>query len=239
MHNIRIFSSADEMAMTFANEILEMVSEADKASKPFHLMLSGGSTPEILYKKLLGSTPDGFRWNHIGFYWGDERCVSYDNSESNYGQAKKHWLEHIQIADNQLHPLYTGITVEQELELQESVLKEVEMFDLVILGMGDDGHFASVFPDRPDLFTSKRLCESALHPVTKQQRITVTPFLLENRAKKIVIMTTGLKKADILMKVLNVSRDFTEFLPVATLLKSCENIVFYIDESAASGLNVQ
>jgi 6-phosphogluconolactonase len=238
MHKISVFSSADDLAKVFATEILQKVSEAKNASKPFHLMLSGGSTPEILYKELLKSTPDEFSWTHVEFYWGDERCVPYADSESNSGQARRHWLNHIQVTDNQIHPLYTEIPVGQELEFQESVLKGVEMFDLVILGMGDDGHFASVFPDRPDLFASKKLCETAFHPVTNQQRITVTPYLLENRAKTIVIMTTGLKKAVILEKVFNEIIDYTEFLPVATLLKSCENIVFYLDEQAASSLKV-
>jgi 6-phosphogluconolactonase len=238
MHKISVFSSTDELAKAFAEEIRQKVSEANSTSKPFHLMLSGGTTPEILYKELLNTTPVGFSWSHVGFYWGDERCVPYSDTESNSGQARRQWLDHIQIAENQIHPLFTGVSVSDELKFQESVLNAVEMFDLVILGMGDDGHFASVFPDRPEMFESKRLCETAFHPVTKQQRITVTPYLLESRAKTIVILTTGLKKAVVLDKVFNETVDFAEFLPVAALIKSCENIVFYIDEPAASRLKV-
>jgi 6-phosphogluconolactonase len=238
MHKIRVFGSTNELAEAFAAEILQKVSEAKSASKPFHLMLSGGSTPEILYRELLKTAPTGFNWKHVMFYWGDERCVPYSDTESNYGQARRQWLDHIQITDNQIHPLFTGISVSKELEFQESVLNAVEMFDLVVLGMGDDGHFASIFPDRPDLFASEKLCETAFHPVTKQQRITVTPYLLESRAKMIVVLTTGMKKAATLKKVFKETVDFAEFLPVASLLKRCKNIVFYIDEQAASSLMV-
>jgi 6-phosphogluconolactonase len=236
MKRIRIFDTASELADSFANEIIQLVDEAGKRKKPFNLMLSGGSTPELLYKSLSLHTPAGFNWDHVNFYWGDERCVPEYDPESNFGAAKKLWLNNIPGAEKQLHPLYNGYSQDKELEMCEMVLREAGIIDLVILGTGEDGHFASVFPDNPSLFRSGELCAFAEHPLSGQLRITVTPYFLQTQAKSIVFLVTGVKKAGIIERILHTGKDPGEFIPARQLQDSCDQISWYLDKMAASNL---
>lgn len=196
-------------------------------------MLSGGSTPAILYKYLLQNMPESIELDHIHIFWGDERCVPSYDPESNYGQAKKLWLDKIPLNENQLHPLYSGLEIEEELRQNENQLEKAGIFNLVILGLGEDGHFASVFPDRPDLFDSHNLCETTHHPVTKQQRITVTPRFLQIKAEIIILIVTGRSKASIIKQILNEEKVTAPYLPAARLKKTCPQLHLYLDEEAA------
>jgi 6-phosphogluconolactonase len=238
MKNIRVFNTTEELAEILSAEILQKISLAAVRNNPFNLMLSGGKTPELLYKTIQKITPEGFSWKHVNFYWGDERCVHHTDPESNFGQASKLWLDTLQISDEQMNPLYSGHPLEEELKRNEIMLAHAGIFDLVFLGIGDDGHFASVFPVRPELFESQKLCEATLHPVTCQQRITVTPKLLKTRTKSIVFIVTGSNKAGIINKIFNESPDHSEYIPAARLRKTCDNLYWYLDKDAAGSLSV-
>lgn len=234
MRQVRIYKTPFDLAEALAKEILRQIAEAEADNRPFRIMLSGGSTPELLYKTILRLSPEGFHWAHVDFYWGDERCVSHEDSESNFGQARRIWLDQIHIHQKQLHPMYSGKLVEDERESMESVLQQAGIFDLVLLGMGEDGHFASVFPDRPNLFESKRWCETALHPVSKQARITVTPYFLQTRAKSIICTVTGIHKATAIEKIFRKDGSGVEYLPAAQLMRNCDHLQWFLDEQAAS-----
>jgi 6-phosphogluconolactonase len=239
MEKIRIFDTAEHLAQVFSAEIIQQIGDARLERRPFNLMLSGGKTPELLYKTIQQLTPAEFKWDHVRFYWGDERCVSHDDPESNFGQARRLWLDKIQIKKEQLNPMYSGLRIEEELKLNEIMLGKAGTFDLVVLGLGDDGHFASVFPDRPELFESQKLCEATIQPATKQQRITVTPDLLKTKAKSVIFLVTGTNKAAIIRKILNNGKGPTEYIPAAELRKTSENITWYLDKPAAVALTQQ
>jgi 6-phosphogluconolactonase len=237
MEKIRVFKTAEFLASALSADIMRQVSEARPENKAFNIMLSGGKTPELLYKTIHNSTPDGFNWDHVKFYWGDERCVSHDDPESNYGQAWRLWLQYLPLKKDQLNPIYHGQGIENELFLNEKMLESAGAFDIVILGLGTDGHFASVFPDRPDLFESEKLCETAYHPETLQQRITITPFLLKTKARAVIFIVTGKDKAGIIKNIFNDRQDPSIFLPASMLKNEVENLYWYLDEQAAGKYN--
>jgi 6-phosphogluconolactonase len=236
---IEVYKTAVELATSFANQILILVRDAENQKKRLNLMLSGGSTPAILFRKLAEIVPDNMNFSQIHFYWGDERCVPPNHSESNYGTAKSLLLDKIQIPDSNIHPLYLGEEMSIELKRNEEMLSQITSFDLIMLGLGEDGHTASVFPDNMLMFNLPTNCTSAIHPVTGQQRITVTPKFLIEKAKTIVLMVTGANKAEILVEIFTQSQESVEKYPAALLLSKRNDIRWLLDEDAVSLLKLR
>ncbi len=202
--------------------------------------LSGGSTPVLLFELWASEYASSVDWSRIHFFWGDERCVDPDDSDSNYGVAKKLFLDKIQIADENVHRMMGESDPDEErLRYENEVYENVDIddnavpvFDLVILGMGEDGHTASIFPHQSQYLKSPQVCEVAIHPDTAQKRITLTGPVL-SRAKKVAFLITGEEKADVLAQVVNKTGGFDSF-PASHI--EADELCYYVDESAASRL---
>lgn len=233
--NIKIYKDSDDTCRMLAHHIKELV---ERSSGDFNLVLSGGSTPKLLFQILAADFKD-IAWEKVHFYWSDERCVPYSSEESNYGMTLKYLLAPLGISEKQVHPVQTELDPADAALAYEHTIADnltfccgLPKFDLVILGMGDDGHTASIFPDHLTLITSEKLCEVALHPESKQVRVSLTGSLINN-AENIVFLCTGEGKANRLFDVI-VNDDPT--LPASYIKVLDGTVDWFLDEAAASRL---
>jgi len=233
--NIKIFKDSDETCLMLAYHIKELVGRSEKE---FNLVLSGGSTPKRLFQ-ILSSDFTDIAWEKVHFYWSDERCVPYTSDQSNFGMTLKTLLAPLGISETQFHPVQTKLSPEEAaLDYENTIATNLPFccglpkFDLVILGMGDDGHTASIFPDNLKLITSEKLCEVAIHPESKQVRVSLTGSLINN-AENIVFLCTGEQKAKRVVDVI-VNDDPT--LPASYIKVLDGTVDWFLDEAAASEL---
>ncbi len=193
------FETPQDVAESFADRIMQQL---DSAVTKFQIALSGGSTPQILFKHWASFNEKPDRWNRMHFYWGDERCVPPGHADSNYGVANQLFFSPACINPSRIHRVLgeddPAVEAQRYAELLQSQLPNVNglpQFDVVILGMGTDGHTASIFPDQMQLLDDDRICAVATHPETGQQRVTLTGPVIAN-AKQIVFLITGHSKKE-------------------------------------------
>jgi 6-phosphogluconolactonase len=236
---IEIFPTPFELAEKFAEELVNMVARSEKGGHHFTIALSGGSTPELLYSVIGDHFSKAINWEKIHFFWGDERCVPPDDRESNYGMAKKSLFSKINLPSDNIHRIHGEADPDEEAsryagEISEYTRKRdgLPVFDLVILGLGEDGHTASIFPSNIILMESERVCDVATHPLSDQKRITLTGRTINN-ADKVTFLVTGKKKSGIVEKILN--KDFSsQNFPASLIVPAYGEIIWFLDKEAAS-----
>lgn len=213
------------------------------ASRPsVHIALSGGSTPKIVFDELAKNYATAVDWKKVHLYWGDERCVPPTDQESNYKMTVDHLLSKIDIPESNVHRIKGEREPQAEAErygkvLQDELPKSVEgvpQFDLVILGMGDDGHTASIFPHEIDLWHSEANCVVAVHPDSGQKRVSITGKII-NSAEAVVFLVTGQNKAEKVKEIITQSGDF-ETYPASLVAPSSDNLHWFLDAGAAKDL---
>ncbi|MEJ2105027.1 MAG: 6-phosphogluconolactonase [Ignavibacteriaceae bacterium] len=229
---IDIFKDKTKLAEAFCEELLLLSANRDKV----FLALSGGSTPKIVFQTLVKDYKSKINWNKIHLFWGDERCVPPDDEESNFGMTKKFLLDSISIPEENIHRIRGENNPDAEAKrYSEEIVKYVPLkkgipsFDIVMLGIGEDGHTASIFPNQMQLLNSDNFCEVAVHPQSGQKRVTLTGRVINN-AKEVIFLVTGKNKSQIIKKILvKKSRKFpAEFIqPVEGNLK------YFIDSEAS------
>lgn len=234
---IKIYSTPEETVTKFAEKLKLLINKSVEQNKNFYCALSGGNTPQLLFKVLKQNYLSEINWSKVHFFWGDERCVEPENNESNYGTAYKLLLNSIDIPKENIHRIRGE--EKEELEAQrysEEILKNLPkenglpIFDLIILGLGSDGHTASIFPDQMNLLESEKVCEVAVHPTSKQKRITLTGKVI-NYAKEISFLVTGKEKAKVISEIIN-KKDNYKVYPATYIDPQNGNIVWYIDKFA-------
>jgi len=202
-----IGKTAEDIAEVFAGNLLNWVCETRDA--PFHLALSGGKTPSLLFSLLAEEYAITMPWQKIHFWWGDERMVPRDNPENNFGVVNERLLKKIEIPVGNIHRIQGEGFPEIEskryrIEIK-TFLPEVggwPYFDLVMLGLGDDGHTASIFPDQMQLLESDQVTAIATHPLSGQKRITLTGKVINN-AKRVAFLVSGESKAPIYNEIIH------------------------------------
>jgi len=229
---LKIFSTKSELALYFCDELVELVSQNDK----IFLCLSGGSTPEIIFQTLSKNYKYKIDWEKVHLFWGDERCVPPDNEESNYGMTKNYLLNFIDIPEKNVHRIEGENNPDTEARRYSEEIKnivplknEFPRFDLVMLGLGEDGHTASIFPDQMQVMNSDKICEVTIYPPTRQKRITTTGKVINN-SQKIIFLVTGKSKAEILKKVVEEKK----LIYPAEIIKPVDgDLLFFVDLEAA------
>ena len=236
---IKIFPTPHDLAKNFAEELVKKISESAKTKNNLTVALSGGSTPELLFTMLGENYSKSLRWDYVHFFWGDERCVSPDDPESNYGMTRKRLFEKIDIPAVNIHRIRGEDDPDKEiLRYSGEILafttsvKDKPRFDIIILGLGEDGHTASIFPGQENLFKSDMICDVAMHPDTGQKRITITGSIINN-ADSVVFLVTGTKKAEIVKKIINKS-DFSENYPASLVKPDNGMLRWFLDKEAGS-----
>ena len=204
---VKIFSSPYDLAKEFAEEMVNMIVESAEKNKQFTVALSGGSTPELLYTLLGENYAETVPWQYVQIFWGDERCVPPDSAESNFGMTMRKLLSKIEIPSHNIHrirgeddPAKEAIRYSEEVSLFTRKRDGMPLFDLILLGLGEDGHTASIFPGHPKLLDSDKIYDIALHPVTRQKRISLTGRIINN-ADSVTFLVAGNKKEEIVEKL--------------------------------------
>jgi 6-phosphogluconolactonase len=237
---IRIFKSIDELSQFFARKLAARIQETP-AGYFFSMALSGGSTPRLVFAYLASNFRDHIDWQKILVFWGDERCVAPESDESNFRMAKESLLDHVPIPANNIFRIRGEADPSVESDrYAEAVLQyvpshhNIPRFDFIMLGLGEDGHTASIFPGNTHLFSSDKLFEVAENPHTKQKRITATGKLI-NQAKYIVFLVTGESKAEMVARVIE-RKDRWEKLPASMVHPENGELLWLLDNQAASKL---
>ncbi len=234
---VRIFDTPDKLAETLAGMIARLPKDGKKV--PVHIALSGGKTPEVLFETLACKFREKTEWDLFHFWWCDERCVDLESPESNFGEASRQLFSKVPVPAPHLHRIAGEAHPEEEAERYSREIKQHlplhnqwPVFDLVLLGMGDDGHIASLFPGHLDLMNSPRICEVVSHPQTGQKRITLTGRVI-NQAHRIVIMVTGETKSHRISEIMN-NRKTAHQLPAYYVNPVKGKLEWYLDVKAAS-----
>ena len=239
--NIHIFGTPEETARAVAELILMKAKEKNKQSLPFNIALSGGSTPKLLFSILSKEYADSIPWHFVRLFWVDERCVAPTHAESNFGMTYENLLKNVPIQDSNIFRMSGEVDPEKEakhyaaqLQTELPVRNDQPLFDLILLGMGDDGHTASIFPDNMSLLNSDDAVAVAVHPTSGQKRITLTGKVI-NQAEQVVFLITGSSKAAVLKQVIQRTKDFKKF-PSSYIQSYSGPAEFYLDKAAAAEL---
>ena len=238
---LKIYKNTQRVVETLAEDFQQFMEKKGKAREKAYLALSGGSTPQQLYQYMADNYHDKIDWDNVHFFWVDERCVPPEDQESNFGAAKRLFFDHINIPSTNVHRMIGEADPEQEAaRYAEEIRKYVPLkydlpqFDWVWLGMGDDGHTASIFPDQLALMHHEEICATAIHPVSKQKRITLTGKAI-NHAHRVSFLVTGAGKAGMVNTVLNDNVSNHRF--PAYHIKPAEGLLeWYLDEAAAAAM---
>jgi 6-phosphogluconolactonase len=233
------------LARRAAQHLVEMAGEAVAAKGRARIAISGGSTPKATFQLLadpaqpwLGRMP----WHKLDLYWVDERCVPPDGAESNYRMTREALLDHVPLAPEQIHRMEGELEPEAAAARYESELRdsfrlegaESPRFDLIALGMGPDGHTASLFPHTEAIHEIARLVTANHVPQKDSWRITLT-WPVINHACSVFFLIAGADKAAILKEVLTGPHD-PERLPSQLIWPSSGILTLILDKAAAAHL---
>ncbi|EOR93624.1 6-phosphogluconolactonase, eukaryotic type [Arcticibacter svalbardensis MN12-7] len=236
---IGIYKNQQDLSTAAADLFIATAKDAITKRGSFTVALTGGNSPALLYA-LLGDSPykEEVEWDKVFVYWGDERWVPLDDEKSNARMAFDTLLNHVPIPHDHIFPMWEegespqlyAIKYEQLLDLHVTA----ERFDLILLGMGDDGHTASLFPGTAVLQENKKRVAAYYLAAQEMYRITLTAPMI-NLARTIIIMLYGLNKANALYEVLEGERN-TEKYPAQLIQPIDGEVHWLVDEAAAKKL---
>ena len=241
-----VVRDAEALARAAAETFVRAMSEAVAARGRGTVALSGGSTPKQM-GELLAAPPyrDQVPWGDIEVFWGDERWVPLESKESNAGEAKRILLDHVPVDPARINPFPTPDLVsdpqvaaemyEGQLRLVFGSAEDVPVFDLILLGMGDDGHTASLFPGTAPIHEQERLAVAHRVPKLDAERLTLTPPVL-NAGREVVFLVGGAGKATTLKRILEGPENVDE-LPAQVVRPASGNLTWLVDEAAAADLS--
>jgi 6-phosphogluconolactonase len=238
---IRIFKDLEKLSKDAANLFLEKSAVTIAEHGRFLAALNGGSTPARLFQMLANDYKERVDWSNVHVFWGDERCVPPDDLGSSYGQARDLLLSKVSIPEANIHRVKGELSPAEASKEYSDILRDFASppldfphFDLVYLGMGEDGHTASLFPGSPVEVIEPTLPVTAHYQDRPANRMTLTPIVF-NQARTVAFMATGEKKAGTLAEVLS-DRYNPELYPSQRISPKNGDLIWLIDEDAASKL---
>lgn len=258
---INVEAGAGDLATAAATRIADRLRNACARHGAAHLCMTGGHTPRRTYERLahISSQPaTAIDWNRVHLFWGDERTVPPDHDDSNFGMADRALILPVAIPSRNIHRMRGELPdAEEAARDYERVLRRFERaaaprFDVMLLGLGTDGHIASLFPgspllaslddaaphaDQPDSGVSgvtNRLAAAVWVPAQRTWRITLTPRALLD-ADTILMLTAGTAKADAVHSALRRPEDIGRW-PVQLLRRAGDRVEWWLDQEAATGL---
>ena len=238
MDNVRVFPNSDALAEALALRWKEEAEWAVKENRLYSVVLSGGATASKVYQKL--AAPDfaeGIPWKSVHLFWADERCVPPESEESNFRIAYRTFLNSVPIPGKNIHrirgetdPATESARYDKEVH-GHLALRQTgnHFFDWALMGLGTDGHTASLFSGQEKLLKTSNLCGVARHPETGQRRITLTPSAIQ-RSACITYHVVGRQKAEMVSVLVSGSLQSKNY-PAAHIRGE-----WYLDEAAASSL---
>ncbi len=243
--SIEILPDAEALALRAADLFALAAQEAAAARGRFAVALSGGETPRALYRMIARQQfSQKIPWRRVQLYWGDERCVPPDDAASNFGMARDAFLKHVPIGDANVHrvlgeepPAKAALTYEKELRALAALERpksELPVFDLVLLGLGGDGHTASLFPHSDALEVEERFAVATQAP-DGSPRITVT-YPVINAARRVWFLVSGAQKAGMVAEVME-GLMVPAAVPAQGVRPVHGQLTWLLDEAAAAELD--
>jgi 6-phosphogluconolactonase len=245
---VRVYADAEALVAAAAGRIADAAAAAIRASGRFVIALAGGGTPRALYERL-ARPPWATRidWARVHVCFGDERAVPPDDPASNYRMAREALLAHVLVPATYVHRLHGEDQPQAAAAAYERELRALlatpsgpprtaagARFDLVLLGMGDNGHTASLFPHRPTVRERTRWVAADYVPEVSMWRLTLTPVVLD-AAAAVVFLVVGGAKAAMLARVLDGPRD-PDALPAQVVAPSAGSVEWLVDAAAGARL---
>lgn len=233
MHHI--FDNKQKLSHYFGEYLLQ----ATKQKPDLTIALSGGSTPRAIFDVLVKDYAKSIDWTKIRFFWGDERCVAPEHPESNFGMTREHLFDHVKTrainifrVKGELHPDEAVADYISTIEENVPYNNGLPQFDIMLLGMGDDGHTASIFPHQIDLWESNNICELAQHPESGQYRVSLTGKVINN-SRQIFFLVTGDNKAEKVDEIINHKGNYKQY---PACLVDIHKTEWLLDQAAAMKL---
>jgi len=245
--DIRIHSDSQAVADAAAAVVLEVGREAVRAKGRFFIALSGGTTPEILYRALASPAfADRFDWSRATFFFSDERCVPPNDPRSNYALADKALFTPLNIPPSQIYrmagessdPQAAASEYEQQLRLATKTVPSAQpSLDLILLGLGEDGHTASLFPGASILRDRQRAIAATQSPKDPPDRLTMTLAAI-NRASVVLFLATGSGKAGVVRAILDPKTEAERQFPASLVKPEEGRLIWFLDRAAAAELPI-
>ncbi len=239
---IQVFPTTAALTYGAAEKISAVLSAAQVNRGVVSLALSGGSTPRAVYELLASPVyRNRIDWQHLQIFWGDERCVPPESSESNYRMGYQALLRHVPVPSRHIHRIRGELPPAEaarayEIELHNAfgiAPAEIPQLSLVLLGLGDDGHTASLFPGSSAARESRRLVAETFVERLSTWRVTMTYPLLKN-AGAILFLVSGTSKSEIVRSVV---QELRPELPASAFVRFADTVTWYLDHDAASSLD--
>lgn len=225
----------NELTIFLAEFIIQGI---EQNNDKYTIALSGGKTPELIFDYLAEFYNSKINWSKTNIFWGDERCVPPEDPESNYKMAKEHLLSKISIPEKNVFRIAGEAEPELEAIRYSGILKNnlyqknnIPCFDLILLGLGEDGHTASIFPDQMNLIESDKICSAAVHSKSNQQRITLTAKTINN-SKSILFIAVGKSKSMVVSEIINSNKSAKKY-PAFYIKPSFGKLIWLVDKQAA------
>jgi 6-phosphogluconolactonase len=241
---VRRLTTPQDLFQAAAEEVIRAATEAVAQRGRFAIALSGGSTPKNLYTLIAANASANLPWDRMFFFWGDERHVPPDDPDSNYRMAKETLLSKVAIPPANIFrvPAENPDAAAAASAYEQTLRKfftltpgEFPRFDLILLGMGPDGHTASLFPDTAALHEKSRLVVANWVEKVNGSRITLTLPVL-NAARCVAFLVSGTDKAAVLHEVLEGNAP-AERYPSKLVRPDAGKLIWFVDRAAASGLS--
>ena len=237
---LRVYADKEAVSRAAAASFAQLAQECINAKGRFTVALAGGSTPRLMYSMLTGPTGLAIYWEKCQFFWGDERYVPHNDPMSNYRMAREALLDHVPVLPANIHPMPTGSGFADEdaarysQVLHRALAPDGGCFDLVLLGLGTDGHTASLFPGSPALEEQEQWVVAGPAPVEPRQRITLTYPVL-NLAKNVHFLVSGSDKVHALNCAFGRPGAVTS-CPAQNVQPSNGELIWWVDEAAAEDI---
>ncbi len=240
---VQVFTDLDALSLAVAGDIAKEIEAAVSERGRFSMAISGGRTPRLIYQLLASQFCEKIPWDAVHIFWGDERYVPEDHPDSNFAMALDSLISRVPLPTQNVHRIPTEIEPpERAAEEYELILREFFIasdgdesdgtFDVVLLGIGKDGHTASIFPGSEALDERERWVLPALSPpdFSPQRRITLTVAVL-NSARKAFYIVSGVGKRQVLRSILDEPVKSEQLFPAARIHPR-ENLLWYVDMEA-------
>lgn len=232
---IRRFPDFESLVVGAAEDLVDCVGQAIGRSGRCRIAMAGGSTPRPVYRRV--AQPDlasRIEWDRVQVFWGDERCVPPTDPASNYRMVNDELLDCVPIPERNVHRIEGERSPSDAAGEYEEALGE-DPLDLVLLGMGDDGHTASLFPDTPGLGGHEGRVVATVAPVAPVHRVSVTLRAI-NEAAEVRFWVSGARKAERVAEVFRQLESGAPRLPAARVLPDSDQICWFLDAAAAEEL---
>ncbi len=232
---IKIFKNDTELHLNAAGYICASIRHFINSRGKCTAVLSGGNTPKKLYDVISNSYKESVEWNKVFFFWGDERCVPPSSNESNYKMANEHLLSKLPVPKENIFRIPGEKSPEEAAVLYETELEyyfgkaPLPSFDIMLLGVGTDGHTASLFPGTDALKIKNKMVVPVHNENLKSWRVTMT-FPVINNSKDILIIAEGKEKTGIIDKIFN---DENTPLPIKNINALNGKLTWFIDKDAS------